>query len=218
LTRVRVVLLAGALALLAGVVVAGSQRAYRLVGSNRVPAAGFYVRLRHARTLCQPALVPAGTGALRFLVGTYGRPLPNLTLVARGQVLGRLAGGGQQGWLEIPLRRGHQPLGATRLCVIAGGRRVIAVAGAGEVPASAARRARAFEARTPSGGRLGGFVRFEYVTRKPETWWSTIGASARRFALGKADWVGRWTLVLVGVLVLGALAVAGWTVGRERTP
>jgi hypothetical protein len=201
----RVVLLAGTVVLVALVVFVASQRGPRLVGSNRVAAASFPVVLRAQRTACQAAQIPAAAGDVRVLVGTYGRPRPPISLSLDGRAAGRV-GSGAQGWVRIPLLK-TLPRAAGRLCLTVAGRYRVALAGAATKHRVAA--------RTRRGRALPGLVRLEYETGVSESWWSTLGPATRRFARGKADWVGPWTLGLVGLFALGSLAAAGWALARR---
>ena len=209
MTRVRLVLLAGAVVLAAAIVLVASQSDRRLLGSNRVPLVIYSVRLGAARVSCQPATLPSGTGTLRVPVFTYHRARPALTVTAGPVRLGAApAGPPTATYVDVPIRAPAHDTVVHRLCVRA--------APGGRVALGGAQVKRRYAARAPGGRPLGGLTRFEYETAGPQTWWSALGGIAQRFAYGKAGWVGRWTLVLVAVLALGAIAAAGWTLAGGR--
>jgi hypothetical protein len=211
LRATRVVLLAGVVALVAAVVVVASQRAPRLLGSNRVTANAFPLRLVAARTACQVTSVPAGTGDVRILTQTRaGIARPAFTATLDGRRVGRAAGGpAGTRWVAVPVAprtTTGRPEGL--VCLTAAGRGLVALGG---IPATVDAAA-----HTPSGRALPGVARLEFETGRAETWWSTLGATEHRFSRGKASWVGTWTLVLVGILFAGALGAAGWALARRE--
>jgi hypothetical protein len=200
---VRAVLLAGAAVIALVVIVGASLRDYRLLGSNRVPAAAFALRLGPGQSACQRATIPAGTGAVRVLALGAGRP--TLALTVDGHfVTGARTGGDGWGTLRIP------PPATTRtlatLCLRA--------AGSGPVTLAGQTRPAGANARDGQGRVLRAAARLEFTTAHPASWWSRLGDIFRRFGEGKPGWVGGWTLVLAALLLAGGLAAAGWALLR----
>src|SRR6185437_9686469 len=58
-----------------------------------------------------------------------------------------------------------------------------------------------------NGKPVDALIRLEYRGADRVTWWSRIGAVARRFADGKASWVGSWTMWLALGLSLVAIVL-----------
>src|SRR5215213_7380352 len=125
--RVKVVIAAG-IALVAGLVLVllllpGERRA----GSNYVPEFGPAAQLRGAASHCEHGqLIPADSGALNLLVGTYGRPAPRIdvmvTVPGRGGVVtrGSLPAGHKQGRVVVPVERVDQPVNGADVCIRTG--------------------------------------------------------------------------------------------------
>lgn len=213
--RVRVVL-AVALALVgAGVVLVLSQRAPRMAGTSFVPVRTFAVTVPPHAQACQPATyVPADSAAVRVLTGSFGQPLPRLSVTladAGGRPLARgaHAGGGPQGEVTIPLDAvvAEERYGATA-CVRNHGGAPVALGGDVAGPGSAAR----------VGGEVTqGAVGFRYLRPGRESWWSLLGAISERFGRGKSAFFGTWTLPLCA-LALAALWVAALRLLAREAP
>src|SRR4051794_41806156 len=70
----RVVLIGGVVALLAGIAIVLSQSGHELTGTNGAKREQFVAVLHGGQRACQPnATVPAGAGRLRLQRGAYGR-------------------------------------------------------------------------------------------------------------------------------------------------
>ena len=96
--------------------------------------------------------------------------------------------------LATPLR------GASRsvVCVRNGGPKPLGLAG---TPANASPKVKL------NGKPVDALIRLEYRGADRVTWWSRVGAVARRFADGKASWVGSWTMWLALGLSLVAIVL-----------
>jgi hypothetical protein len=161
-----------------------------------VPEWAPVVELRGADEHCEPEqLVPGDSGALRILLGTYGRPTPELrvTLSAPGRGVvseGRLSPGRQEGSVLVPIERVDQTVGGT-VCI-----------------------------RTGAGGRTvlygrGEQIRLDWLRPGTETRLALLPTIAHRFGLAKLNPFGSGLLLLVGVLLAAAWVVAFRTVLRE---
>jgi hypothetical protein len=206
---VRAVLLAGAAVIAVVVVVGASLRDYRLLGSNRVPAAAFVLRLGPGQTACQRATIPAGTGAVRVIALGVGRP--GLALTIDGHFVTSATMGGD-GWVTLRIPPPATTRTLATLCLRAVGPGPVTLAGQTR-PAGA-------NAQDQRGHVLLAAARLEFTTAHPASWWSRVGDILRRFGEGKPGWVGGWTLVLAALLLAGGLAAAGWALLRagEETP
>lgn len=200
---VRAVLLAGAAVIALVVVVGASLRDYRLLGSNRVPAAGFVLRLRPGQAACQRATIPAGTGAVRVMALRAGQPALALTIDGH-LVTGAPAG--SDGWVTLRLPPPATTRTLATICLRAVGPGPVTLAGQTR-PAGA-------NARDQRGRVLLAAARLEFTTAHPASWWSRLGDMLRRFGEGKPGWVGGWTLIVAALLLAGALAAAGWALLR----
>jgi hypothetical protein len=194
---VRAVLAAGLLLLLALAGVTLAQSAPRPSGSNYVPEVEEVVRLVGDDRHCQEGeTIPGDSAAMRILIGTNGRPAPELgvTIAARGGraiSAGRLAAGTPEGRVEIPIRAVEDTTPAARVCV-----------------------ARRGPGRTVLYGG-GGRVRLEWVRSGEESWLALLPTVAHRFSLGRADFLGPLLLPFVALLLLASWWAAIRTVVRE---
>jgi hypothetical protein len=180
---VRGVVLAGAVAIALGVVLALSGDTRLHDGGNRVTVPAFVQTLGPGGTFCQrQEIVPAGSGVLRMRIGTYGAPGPPLTvrfyagtrIVTRGE----LRQGWRQGDVDIPIAPvGRDPV-ADRMCVHDGGLERLAFAG--------------------EPGR----VRTEFFSAETGSWWSHLDELQERFGEGRSTWYGGWSLPVALLLVL----------------
>jgi hypothetical protein len=173
------------LVLLAGVVlVLLLGQAQRRSGSNYVPEYGPVTELRGADERCEEQeLVPGDTGALNLLVGTHGRPTPDITVIvsAEGRGLvsrGRLPGGKHEGRVVVPIERVDETVAGARVCIRTG---------PGE--------------RTVLYGR-GDKVRLAWLRPGSESRLGMLSTVAHRFGLGKLNPFGPGLLAVVA-LVMG---------------
>ena len=196
---VRAVLIAGTLAVVAGLVIDMSGSAPRTAGSDRVSPQQFSAVVPGGGTVCQPIEgLPYDAASARILIGTYGRPLPPVGLrfldASGGIVAVSAVPGGRQGYVTFPLTRASGAGVATKACLHIGGGDHDAIGGnaAALDPDSELIDGRPQPAR----------ITIFYVRRGSESWWQLLPALDLRFGLAKAPWFGRWTLPAVFLLVL----------------
>jgi len=174
----------------AGLVVALSDSKPRQAGSNYVPEAGPVATLKGRDTRCQRGeVIPADTGALRVLIGTYGRQVPGLKVTVResGRTISSgLFAGGREGHVSVPLEPIHRRVEGAIVCVDVLGER---------------------GARTVLYG-ANGLLRFEWLRPGSESWFGVLGTVAHRFGLGRGFFGGAWVLALAALLLAGAWALA----------
>jgi hypothetical protein len=181
----RVVLIGGLVALLAGIAIVLSQSGHELTGSNLVKRDQFVVVLQGGQQTCQLGVnVPAGTGRLGLEVGTYGRPGPPLLVTAGAPtrppaLRAGLPPGWHEGTVTVPVRPTLARAAAGQLCIRNGGRSRIAVAGSQGVPS------------------------VYYEAPHATSWWSRLGRLADR-----APYLGSWALWIAVALVAAAVGVA----------
>lgn len=201
LARVTAAVAVAALAL--GVVAALSASAPRLAGTNDLRA--FHpVPLPPGATVCQgPELAFGDAGRLRVIAAGTGGSGPPLAVSVRadGRVVSRgsAAAGYGDGGVAAEIERLDESLIADEVCIRNAGRAGIALRGE-PLPAEQVAEVDA----TPAEARL----RLEWVRPGSESWFELVPAVSHRFGLGKAEWLGSWTLVLAAVLVLLAAAAA----------
>lgn len=211
MTPVRVVLAAAAVAVAAGLVLTLSAAEPRLAGSNLLPAPGFAAVVPPGQTLCQEGeLLPAGA-AFVYLTGEVDGPAGPVRLEARAE--GKVVAAGQleqvvSGPLAIPVKRVRETRPGVELCLTSSGEREIRLAGAGTGPDIAAR---------VDGVLQGGRARVEYLRAGEESLAAMLPTAAHRAGLGKASWLGWWTLPLSALLFAGAVVVScRLLLGEER--
>lgn len=194
-----VVLVAAACAVLAlaGVAVALAASAPRLAGTNDL-------RLFHGisvpagATVCQgPELVPADSARVRLLVGGTEGSGAAVALSVRdgGRTVARggVPGGYGDGALVVGIGDVPNAMLADRVCIENRGRAPLSIQGETFPPEQAARI---------DGSRGDGRVRLEWLRAGNESWLELAPAVLDRFGLGKAGWLGSWTLFLAAALVL----------------
>jgi hypothetical protein len=197
---VRVVLAAG-VALVAGLLAflllgQGERRA----GSNYVPEFGPAVTLSGAGHHCeQDQVIPADTGALNLLIGTYGRPTPAIRVTARAAdnrlvTSGTLPAGRHQGRLLVPVTPVRNTVNHATVCLQIGSGGPTVLYGRG-------RRIRVAWMREGSESRL-----------------AMLPTIAHRFGLAKLNPFGSWLLLLVALVLAVTWAIALRTVLREVGP
>jgi hypothetical protein len=181
----RVVLIGGLVALLAGIAIVLSQSGHELTGTNGAKREQFVALLQGGQKACQPAAtVPAGTGRLGLEIGTYGQPGPPLalTVVATGRPAALKAGlpaGWHEGTVTVPVRPALARPATGTLCIRNAGNRRIAVAGSQGTPS------------------------VYYEAPKATSWWSRLGDLG-----GRSGYLGSWALWLGLALTAAAVAVA----------
>jgi hypothetical protein len=194
--RVAAAVAAGSLILLAtlGLVLTDSKP--RQSGSNYVAELGPVAEIRGDGARCQgPVPLPADTGQVRILLGTYGRPTPEVSVTAtsdgRRVASGRLPGGGGEGHVDVPVEPVNHDARLARVCVRIEGR-----------------------GRTVLYGSSG-VVRLEWLRPGRESWLDLLPTVARRFGYGKANAFGAWLLPIAGVVLALAWLLAARILVRE---
>jgi hypothetical protein len=195
---VRLVLAAGLVLLLTALGVTLAQSAPRAAGSNHVPEIEEAVKLkRKGGRHCQDGeTIPGNAAALRLLIGTYGRPVPEMSVSARrpgGErvTAGERSAGGREGRVDIPVERVENSASGVRVCVRVGGPGRSVLYGAG------------------------GRVRLEWMRPGSESWFALAPTVAHRFGLGRASVAGSLLLPFAALLLLAAWAAAVRLVLRE---
>jgi hypothetical protein len=193
------VVVIGLVAIAALFVLEMSGSARREADSDHVGVPAFAATVPGGGTACQPVSgVPNDVGAVRLLIGTYGRLLPPSRIVfasAQGQVLaaGSL-GGVPQGSVVIPVRRRADLSRATQVCLHVGGSHPVALGGV-QGPGGS---------ELVNGKRQPGSISLIYLRPGSESWWQLLPTLGSRFGLGKASFFGGWTLPVMAVLLLAA--------------
>lgn len=199
---------------LGAVVLDMSGSAPRTAGSNHVSTPVFAATVPPHGELCEPVVPPPSDAArVQLLIGSFGHPVPALALRyldAAGAVVadGRLAAGGAEGLVTLPLRQARSAAGATRVCLRVGSTR-IALGGEGG-PANASSEA-------VDGIPQAGLVGLLYFRSGSETWWQLLPTLTRRFGLGKASFFGDWTLPVLVLVLAGVWFGAARLLLRELT-
>jgi hypothetical protein len=189
--RIGAVMAAGVVAVAVGLVLVLADSKPRQAGTNYVTEVEPVATIAGSGSRCVPdQVIPGDAGALRLLVGTYGDPRPGLGVRVRadGRVLtsGRLASGGPEGHVDVPIERVPRLRDGATVCVSVEGE-----------PGT----------RTVLYGAAG-TLRFEWLRPGNESWFELLGTAAHRFGLGRALLTGPWVLPLVALLLAGAWLAA----------
>jgi hypothetical protein len=195
---VRAVVATGVAVLVVCVAVVLAQSDARQAGTNSIVEVGRVAELRSGERHCQPGeTVPRDAARLRLLVGTFGQPVPEISVAARdgeGRVITRgrwPAGRGREGHIVIPLQRVERTAPGLEVCVATrGGERLVLY---GQAPN----------------------IRLEWLRPGSESWYALVPAIAHRFSLGKASLFGPFWLAIALLLVVGAGLAAIWVFLRE---
>jgi hypothetical protein len=178
-----------------------SGSAPRTAGSDHVAPFVFSASLSAAGSVCQPVdSLPRDAARVQLTIGTYGRPVPALTLrfldsSGRVSAVGSLVAGVHEGLVSIPVRDVSDPEAASEVCLDVGHTGPVVLAGEGVPVNSFSERVNG----TPAAGRIALF----YVRKGSESWWQLLPVLDERFGLGKASFFGSWLLVAAALALLG---------------
>src|SRR4051812_10035452 len=199
----RTVLAVGPLLVALGVVVVLTIGDRPLLGTNRVGPASFFAVVPPGGTACTGAAqqVPAGTGEVVVRTSTSQDGPLGVTIGDAGD--GVRTQPYESGDTAIPLASPLSRPARAVICVRNGGFKPLGLAG---TPAGTRSRVRI------DGRPADALIRIEYRAAARVSWWSRISDVARRFADGKASWVGSWTMWLalglsLVAIVLGVVAL-----------
>jgi hypothetical protein len=211
------------LLVLAVLVLNMSRGAPRGAGSDHNNPAIFAATVPGGGSVCQPIVpLPSDAARAQLLVGTYGHPVPALSLRftdAGGATLamGSLPAGGPEGQVTIPIHRVIRtptpptpatptptPTGggageANRFCLTVGGHTNVALGGEGG-PISP-------NSELVNGTAQAGRVSLLYLRGGSESWWQLLPSLDHRFGLGKASVFGDWTLPALALALVGVWAL-----------
>jgi hypothetical protein len=198
ITPVRIAIVVATIVFLGVAVLEMSGAAPRISETNGVNPAGFYASVKRGQTLCQPdQTLPADAARVRFLIGTYGRPLPRIsgTFVATsGRVVahGVIPAGGSEGYVTLPLRHSEATTG--KLCLRVSSKQTVVIAG-WQTTASPADQ-------TLNGKRQPASLSLTFLRAGNESWWRLLPTVFRRFGYGKWSVLGSWTFIACGVALV----------------
>lgn len=173
----------------------------------------FSASLPAAGSVCQAVdSLPRDAARAQLTIGTYGKPVPALTLRfldpgGRVSAEGSLAAGAHEGLVSIPLRDLSDPEAATEACLAVGHTGPIVLGGEG-VPVSA------FSERV-DGKPVAGRITLLYFRKGSESWWQLLPALDERFGLAKASFFGPWLLVAAALALLGVWAATIRLLARQ---
>jgi hypothetical protein len=202
-------------AVAAALILDASGRAPRGAGGDHAASALFAANVPGGGIVCQPdAFLSDDAARVQILVGTFGRPVPDLRITfvhgANSAVAsGALPSGAREGLVTIPIKRTRSAPASTTACLHVGGRSSVELAGeAGPIiPGSEVVGGR------PQPGR----VSLAYFREGEESWWSLLPELTHRFGLGKAAFFGDWTLPVAALALLGVWVAAARLLARELT-
>jgi len=213
--RVRVVV-ALALAVVAGALALDmSGRSSRLAGTDHTDPVAFVATLQPGQHVCQPTMVlPGDAHSVQALVGTYGAPVPELTVRFLGAgnrqlTSGRVAAGTRQGEVTVPIAYPHGGAVEGTLCIASSGGKKIVIAGS------------AYNAG-PTSEQIDGVAEpgrysVTYLRGGRESWWQLLPTLTQRFGFGKASFFGAWLLPLAALLLLCVWIAVARLLVRELT-
>lgn len=213
--RVRVVLGVTCALVVGALILDMSGSAPRIADTDHLNPVGFFSSMLGGQELCQPQmLLPNDAQRVQVLIGTYGFPVPALAVRfvdSAGRVLssGRIAAGSPQGKVTVPIAYPHGATANGSLCIRAGGRRKLVIAGDIVTPGPAA--------DDVQGAIEGGRMAVVYLRPGKESWWQLLPTLSRRMGFGKALFFGTWTLPVAALLLLGLWIAVGRLLLRELT-
>lgn len=178
----------------------------RRTGTNGVPPAAFVgtVELDTGPACVQGVSIPAGTAGLRTMFGTFNLPGPATTLTltdSAGKIVRRSHVGGFSDGSSPTFRFAVLP---TRMS----GAKACYSVNSGKLAFTGSPKGSFDPESTFTIGKLpgGGDVALEFMAAGQPSVLSMLGEIARRAAMFRPSWVGSWTLYMVFVAALIALA------------
>jgi hypothetical protein len=211
--RARVVLVLALAVVVGALALDMSGRAPRTAGSDHVGEPIFAATVPGGATVCQAVSpLPGDAARAQLLIGTYGHPVPALSmrfLAASGEVVatGLLPAGAHEGAVTIPLTHVRAGAASTNMCLHVGGKASTVIGGEG-IPISAS-------AEQVNGKQQPGRIGLLYFRSGEESWWQLLPTLSTRFGLGKAPFFGGWTLPFAALLLLGVWAMTMRLLWRE---
>jgi hypothetical protein len=212
--RVRVVLVVATLVVAGALALDLSGSAARSAGSDHYAPLMFTTPLTAGGSVCQPLDgVPGDAARAEVTVGTYGRPLPPLTLrfltaTGHARAEGTPPPGSHEGVVTFPLRHHPGALEAREACLHVGAAKgPIIVAGEGVPESGSSVRV--------NGHVHAGRISILYLRGGSENWWQLLPTLAQRFGLGKAAFLGTWLLPLCAAALAGIWVAALRLLSRE---
>jgi hypothetical protein len=210
-TKAAITLAAGLLVIAAALLAVLLQSPRKVTGSNGITTVGELTGFHRHTVICQGGeVLPASTEAVRVSIAAYIGPAISMTVSHGGQSLAVASRG--RGWvsssLTLALRPSLTAPTEVTLCLRRDNSRLVAgVLGNATIPARAA---------TVNAIRLPGRMRVEYLAAGEKSWLSLAHHVARRMGLGHDAPSGGWTVVPLALLMLCALALAGWLIVRTE--
>jgi len=192
-----------------------SGAAPRIADTDHLNPVGFFTSMRGGQEMCQPQmLLPDDAQRVEVLIGTYGPPVPALAarfIDSDGKVVtsGYIPAGSPQGKVAVPFAYPHGRTVNGRLCIRAGGRRKLVIAG--DIVALGP------AADDVQGTLEGGRIAVVYLRPGRESWWQMLPTLSRRMGFGKALFFGTWTLPVAALLLVGLWVGVGRLLVRELT-
>jgi hypothetical protein len=194
----------GLIAIVALLVLEMSGSGARMADSDHVSAPVFAATVPGGGTACQPIASAANDlSSVRLVIGTYGHPVPALSLRltdAHGQLLaaGSLAAAPHEGEVVIPVRRLADLSAASQACLHVGGSHNVVLGGEAGPGGSV----------TVNRKRQPGNISLIYLRQGKQSWWQLLPTLDTRFGLGKAPFFGDWTLPVLALLLAATWVAA----------
>ena len=207
--RLKIVLVAGLLLILAGIAVTLTQSPISIAAVN-TPQRAPLGELQRDTSYCQSdETLPPETSAIRLRTYAFLGPRVSVEVLAHGHVIahGQRGSGWTGGVVTIPVNTLSTVRSGVALCFTFFTNEDETITAVGE-PTTGVLAAHARDATSP------GRVRVEYLRPNRSSWWSLVPEVARRMGLGHAP-SGTWTVLLVLALMGGLVAVCARVIFGE---
>lgn len=206
--RIRVALGVG-LALIALAFVVALAHTPLTVAQKGVATESTLVSTTKPAAACQAReTLPRDTAALRLSLTSALGPRVTMKVLSGSRVIAH--GTTPPGWSDASVTVPVQPLSHTvvpvKVCFAMTQMN-------GKIAMRGTRTSPAVAIRSPE-GPLAGRMGIEYLRPGSDSWWSQVGAIARRLGLGRAA-SGTWNALLVLVLVASVITLSSWLVVKE---